>query len=267
MKNFSKISIWFVGSVIWSALFVSLAAYSAQKAVETDTEIEDKLNRHFSDKWGATINVSLNTDSSDQDKDEWTIENPIEKIEIETINGDVEIVTVPDKKNIRIIAMGKLNKKKAPRLLAVLENSNELSVTQPDQGAVKSLQIKIEIPDSYSGLLIINTESGDVSAHNFKPGKINLNSISGDISFADISSKEIQLKSVSGDINLDNVLAQELETFTTSGDVSIGFPGLQNDIKFDIQTVSGDIENLNNSAGQGLRKYKVNTVSGDVEVR
>ncbi|MFN9067802.1 MAG: DUF4097 family beta strand repeat-containing protein, partial [Bdellovibrionales bacterium] len=257
--------------VIWSALFISLAAYSAQKAVEADPEIEEKLSQHFSEKWGTTINVSLDADSSDQNsdqkKDEWIIKNSITNIQIETINGDIEIVTVPDKNNIQISARGKLNKKKAPRLLEVLESEKELSITQPDQSAVKSLQLKIEIPESYSGELIVNTVTGDFSANNFKPENIKLNSISGDISFVDITSNQVQLKSVSGDINLDNVLAKELESITTSGDVSIHFPGLQNDIKFDIQTVSGDIDNQNKSAGQGIRRYKVNTVSGDVEIR
>jgi DUF4097 and DUF4098 domain-containing protein YvlB len=75
------------------------------------------------------------------------------------------------------------------------------------------------------------------------------------------------MKTVSGDVNLDNVLAQDLEALTTSGDVSIHFPGLQEDIKFDIQTVSGDVQNQNNSMAKGRRIYKVNTVSGDVQIR
>lgn len=267
MKNFSKISIWFFASVIWSALFIGLTAFSAQKAIEKDAEIEEKLSQHFSEKWGTHVNVSFSADSTDQDQQEWIIENPTEKIGIETINGDIEIVTVPDKKSIRLVAKGKLNKKKAPRLLEVVETDKRISITQPNQGGVKSLHLKIEIPESYSGSLSVDTVSGNVSANNFKPSQLSLNSISGDISFVDLNSKEIQLRSVSGDINLDNVLAQELKTNTTSGDVSISFPALQNDIKFDIQTVSGNVDNQNNSLAQGVRKYKVNTVSGDVKIR
>jgi DUF4097 and DUF4098 domain-containing protein YvlB len=267
MKNFSKISMWFGGSVVWSILFISLASYSAQKALETDANIEEKLSRHFSDKWGATINVSFDSDSSNQDQDEWTIKNSIQKINIETINGDIEIVTVPGAESVKVKASGKFNKNKAPRLLEVTDSEDRLLILQPDKGAVSSLQIKIEIPESYSGQLNLSTVSGDISANNFKPQSLILKSVSGNISFADLNSPDIQLKTVSGDVNLDNVLAQKLEAITTSGDVSIHFPGLQDDIKFDIQTVSGDINNLNNSTGKASRQYRVNTVSGDVEIR
>jgi hypothetical protein len=131
VKNFSKISMWFGGSVIWSLLFISLAAYSAQKAIETDAEIEEKLSRHFSDKWGATINVSFDSDSSSKDQDEWTFNKTVQKINIETVNGDIEIVTVPSQETVKVKASGKLNKNKAPRLLEVSDSGDLLSILQP----------------------------------------------------------------------------------------------------------------------------------------
>lgn len=266
MKNVSKLSVWFGVSIVWSILFISLASYSAQKAIQADPEIENKLGQHLSEKLGKNVNISFSSDFSHEEKKEWIIKAANQKLNIESITGDIEISTVPSIDSIKIIATGQLDKKKSKELLNITESNDFISIKQPDNGATQNLTIKIEVPISHNSEFEIGSVSGDVSINSFKLQKVLIKTISGDISIADLESKSVTMKTVSGDVALDNVLATELEAKTTSGDVLIELPISQNDINFDIKTVSGSVNN-NMTVDKFTREYRVSTISGDVEVR
>jgi DUF4097 and DUF4098 domain-containing protein YvlB len=151
--------------------------------------------------------------------------------------------------------------------------------------------------------LMIRTQSGDVTVHEFLTSIAKIDSVSGDISLekVTVSDSGATLKSVSGDIQAKLLEAPVLMSSTVSGDVVLAFVGpyvgqlnattisgdvlvtlsRESDVHVEMATQTGTLEPkialtdqvvngsrfIAGSLGTGLGKVLLQTVSGDVTVK
>ncbi|MGG7325431.1 DUF4097 family beta strand repeat-containing protein [Clostridium baratii] len=150
--------------------------------------------------------------------------------------------------------------------------------------------IEISIPNKFNGNIIIDTVSGNINLDGINASNLTVKSTSSDVILRDsnisdkldITStsgtislysqtkfKNAKFKTVSGDINTDlsnNI--NSLDITSTSGDVILSDVNTMNNVKFDLNTTSGDINhnNINLEKGTENSKVKVTTISGDIDL-
>lgn len=111
----------------------------------------------------------------------------------------------------------------------------------------------------------LSSVSGSISVRNAElTGVLTLNTTSGDIDLDDISAAGIETDTTSGDLELDEVDTQSLTFTSTSGDIS-GELLHADEFGGTVTTVSGDISGIR-SGSEGTRTFKIETVSGDIDL-
>jgi len=109
----------------------------------------------------------------------------------------------------------------------------------------------------------INTVSGDISLNTCDvSGSIEVTTTSGEINLKDISTAVAVISTVSGEVTLTNFESDITDIDTTSGDVTGTLIGSYN---INTDTVSGDINITCDNLSDG-NKFNVSTVSGDIEL-
>lgn len=262
MSTFSKV---FLGSFISSVVFLSLAAFAGGKALEADPQLPEKISAKFSDnvavKVGGFSTGMPHSKKTVSTEDSWVLSVPSEKLSLKLISADVAIKS-SSVKEIKIYAVGKLDKNKADRLLEVESNANELLIAEPKDGAVEDLEIKIEIPVDFNKRLNFASVSGDLTSENLSLDIFNLSTVSGDIALSQMKSNEFKVEMVSGDLKAMSSSFKKIEGASVSGDLEISNLEKAN---IDISTVSGDVK-LHLSAGNSVQ-YKLKSMSGEIENR
>jgi len=140
---------------------------------------------------------------------------------------------------------------------------------------------EVYLPKNYSGNLVVETISGEISLNNFVlnlkameiksvSGDIRLNSkftanetnvktVSGEIIINQINSDKVALETTSGDIEIDSIISNNLNISTVSGEVTLD--SISNMVK--INTTSGDVTVKNLTITDDS---KISTISGEIEI-
>lgn len=147
--------------------------------------------------------------------------------------------------------------------VTVTSVSGNISCSAVATGLVKMNSTSGEISDlNIDGISAnIDTVSGNIGMTSCDvTGSIEINTTSGDINLTDISTSSASINVVSGDITLNNFESGLTDIDSTSGDVTGSLTG---SYKISTDTVSGDINVTCNNNTDGA-PFNVDTVSGDI---
>nr|WP_295902563.1 DUF4097 family beta strand repeat-containing protein [uncultured Bdellovibrio sp.] len=283
MNLFTK---FFIAFSVWTVGFLSLATYAGGKAFATDPDLVSKLESKYNVSirmGGMSKGYSVGPAEYGETKDAWTFAPPAKKVVFKSFSGNISIKKSADSE-IKISATGKLDKKMAPRLLEVETTGNELKIKEPEDNAVKDLEVHIEVPASFNKDLEVLTVSGNVTLENLNLQEAELKTVSGEMTLNQIVAQELDIKTVSGDFKAEAASITKFEGKTVSGDLemsngipaNIDFTSVSGDVKmkiakndkthFSLKSVSGDINNSHGSAKDGNYNVKVSTTSGNIEI-
>jgi hypothetical protein len=255
----------FFSSVVWTAACLGLAAYAANKASQQDPEILSKV----AEKVQATSNMKISFHgSNDQDftpaEDTWTFPSPTEKIDLSSINRDVEIFSTKAGSPLLVSAKG-FRHKSQPKLLETVATKTVVSLVQPDNDSTRKLKIRVSIPEDFKGKLSIKTVSGDTELKALSLNSLEVNSVSGTVGIEKSALKEATLKTVSGDVHLENKIRGRLNLESVSGDYSLRLADAGK-TNFQLESLSGTIKNSWTPDPKGETTVRVKTASGDIEI-
>lgn len=283
MRTYSLFTRFFVAVVFTTITSLAVAGFSAKKAYDADPQIvaklEEKYNVHISIA-GLTVG---NRSPKVPMQDEWQIQLPKKKLVIKSFGGDIAMKTSNDSK-IKITATGHLDKSSSDRLLQVLETSDEVTISEPED-AVKNLEVRIEIPTSFSKELEVVSVSGDVTMENLtlanssvktvsgevtlnqiNAPELSVNTISGDTKIHNSSLKSVSGKSISGEIEIDNKESADTHIKSISGDIKLKMPKTK-PFQFNLKTISGDIKNEHAVDTASKLTVEISTTSGDITIQ
>ncbi|WP_413612700.1 DUF4097 family beta strand repeat-containing protein [Bdellovibrio sp. HCB-110] len=283
MSLFTK---FFIAFAVWTVGFLGLAAYAGEKAFQNDpqliSKIEDKFNVSIR-MGGMSKGYGVGPAAHDKTQDTWNFAPPAKKVTFKSFSGNFSIKKSAGNE-IKISATGKLDKNVAPRLLETEVNNDELTVREPENNAVKDLEVQIEIPASFTSTVDVLTVSGDVTAENLNVQDLDLKTVSGEMTLNQVTAKNLAVKTVSGDFKAEASSITRLEGKSVSGDLeitnttpsNIDFTSVSGDVKmklakadkthFSLKSVSGDIHNRHGSDKGGEFKVTISTTSGDIEI-
>jgi DUF4097 and DUF4098 domain-containing protein YvlB len=287
MKSINLFSRIFIASLIWTFGFITLAGFATKMAVQTDPNIYKKIAEKFQfDVNGHSVH--FNTSSGylqdfTESNEQWAFDLPPQNIQLRATNGNFSIKSTLNNK-IAIFATGKLDKTKSPQLLKIDVSGDNLSVQQPDDDAVENLEIRMEIPVSFKNDLTVTSINGDQSVENLKVSSLTLETLSGDINLQQTSGDSLNTKtisgnivardssfnrlsghSVSGDFEIQNDKPVKMELTTISGDVQL-YLNKTHPYNFNLETVSGEIQNSLENKKTGSPKIEVSTTSGNIKI-
>ena len=286
MKSLNLFTRIFTVVVFLTLGSLSLAGYSAKKAYESDPELLSKLeksfNIHISN--GSFIMSGMPWDDSNRaiNQDSWRMPLTDKQVTIKTRSGRVSIKTTSSK-DISISATGSLDKTRAPRLLEIESVNAELAINEPQNG-VDNLEVRIEIPNSFTqdisvlsltgdvtvenlsaNIINVTTTSGEIIMNAIKADAVNLASISGDTEVREASITTLNGKSVSGEIKIDSRSTAMAKLKSISGDIRLKLP-VNDSYKFTLKTTSGDIKNIHVDRQESVANIQISTVSGDIDI-
>lgn len=207
------------------------------------------------------------------------------KIDIETINSDIEITGAEGEE--LIAEFGNLRKNSAEEVFDITFSEGVFSVRQKVKklsvfSGNEEFSVSIKIPRNcktegevqtisgdvtVSGANIINgtirTKSGDIGISDMSGGNLEIATISGDTVVSNYKGS-FTLSSISGDMSMSKALINMLNLKSVSGDISVSADfDLSNDCT--LNTVSGDIAFDFLSCGtEG--SFLIKTVSGDIDL-
>lgn len=283
MNLFSK---FFIAFALWTVGFLSLATYAGGKAYESDPQLLSKLENKYNVSiriGGMSKGYSVGPAAYEPTQDSWNFTPPAKKVMFKSLSGNFSIKKSAGSE-IKISATGKLDKKVSPRLLETENNGNELIVREPEDNAVKDLQVQIEVPESFKNTLEVLTVSGDVVMENLNLREIESKTVSGKMILSHVTAKDLEVKTVSGDIKAEECSVAKLEGKSVSGNLevsnaapsSIDFTSVSGDVKmklakadkthFSLKSISGDINNRHGSDKNGDFKINISTTSGNIEI-
>lgn len=282
MKSLNLFSRLFTTVVLITMVSLVLSFYAGRKAYDADpalwSKIEDKLHISFH-SGGSFVGFNLEGEST---KDSWRLPLTQKMIHIKSFNGRIAIKPTASNE-IAISASGKLDTDESPKLLEVNSTDDELTLTEPKE-AVRNLEIHIEIPNSYSQGLRIDTVSGDISLENLSLDGLILGTVSGGIVFDSIKAESLTINSISGDTQIRNSSITKLNGSSASGRIAIENQGgattrLQSSsgdidlqlpkseqFHFQLNTISGDIKNNHIDESKAMATIEVSTTSGDIDI-
>ncbi|MBM3713223.1 MAG: DUF4097 domain-containing protein [Actinobacteria bacterium] len=229
----------------------------------------------------------------------------VNKVVIKTVDTDISIIPVVDKKisadfygNARTNLTGSLPDLKTDFNNGVLtiEVSYPVTVTL---GLINlsRLNLDIYIPDNFSKEIACSSVSGDLETRRFMLESFTFNSTSGNVNVIELVSESTKIETTSGKVFLKDAegltsistvsggveidlrsLKKDLNVKTVSGDVDIKIPE-ESEFIFSLGSVSGNIKNefrskitfadgknLEGSVGEGMDHVKVKTISGDINL-
>ena len=222
-----------------------------------------------------------NLTSQDIQTKTFEIKESFSKIEINSIDCDVEIMPVSDGR-CKVVYKG------MEKMLDTVEvKDDKLFIKQVDRrkwyeyisfGWIDENAITVYLPEEEYQSLLLKTVSGDISVSNdFTFYCAETMSTSGDVSFLANVEDNLRIKSTSGKIRVKNIADGKVEVITTSGDVFMteGTPyqlkikTTSGDVKISsvisedaamIESMSGDIRMERSDAGS----FHMKTTSGDI---
>lgn len=270
-KLFLVFSIWTVG-------FLSLAVFASNRVLQNDPELISKIQ----EKYNITISKNGVTNGV-QTQDSWTFAVPAKKVIVKSFSGNISIKKSSGHE-IKITAIGRLDKGANSRLLETDHSSDELIIREPDNDVVSNLEVQIELPAAFENSLEVLSVSGDINLKDVNIHEIDLGSVSGDIDLNKVTSKNFVVKTVSGDVKAESSSMAKLVGKTVSGDFEISsatplnsdLVSVSGDIRmkfsktdktqFSLQSVNGDIRNGHQDTKGAEYTVNISTTSGDIEV-
>ncbi|MBM3707979.1 MAG: DUF4097 domain-containing protein [Actinobacteria bacterium] len=229
----------------------------------------------------------------------------VNKLVIKTIDTDISIIPVVDKKisadfygNARTNLTGFLPDLKTEFNNGVLtiEVSYPVTVTL---GLINlsRLNLDIYVPDNFSREIACSSVSGDLETRRLELESFTFKSTSGNVNVNELVSENIKIETTSGKVFI-NDLEGSSSISTISGGVEADFKSLKKDLN--VRTVSGDVDikiseekgflfslgsisgniknefrskitfaddkNLEGSVGEGVSQVIVKTISGDINL-
>jgi DUF4097 and DUF4098 domain-containing protein YvlB len=286
MKSLNLISKLFIAAIIWTFGFISLAIFSGNKAYSSDpeilTKIENKYDVHVDRHGVYKVFATYNSDDWKKTKGLWNFPNTKNKLIFKSYNADIKIVQSKTKEVI-ISAEGSLNEGQSKKLLETEMSDDELTVSEIKH-ATSNLSILIEVPADFRQNISVSSASGSISIEGLNLALLDLKTISGDISLKDMNIKtletktvsgeitadtseisEILGKSVSGDIKISNKIATDVSLKTISGNINLTLTQSDN-YRFNLKSVSGNIENKKSDNKNGTKNVEISTTSGDITI-
>lgn len=250
---------------------------------------------------GSVLTYTASNQSIDMNESQTINYENIDAIEIETISTDVEIIASNDQQDARIELKGRTNDTNPP-VLSVKEQGSKLIIDLQSEKkdiqwfqlspnfAPDTLALKVYVPEKllnsitvggvsadlyldniHAETMTFKSTSGDIDAYNLQFENAYIQTVSGDVGIDELVGK-IAIKTTSGDISLAMMsLSYPIQIDSTSGDVELVTENELTDVKFKIQSVSGDINILdeyNGSTviGNGTTLAEIETTSGDISV-
>lgn len=217
------------------------------------------------------------------------IDNPLSEIQIDWIDGTVELTGVEGLKEIKIEEEGSADRKKGDQVHSYYHNGI-LEIRYQESGfhlfkmRDTNKHLKVQVPaELAANIQEINGDfvSTDVTARDLQTDVFEADTVSGQIAFYGMIRKEIDIDSVSGDTVLNLADAPEsVSADSVSGDFILTLPR-SSSFEVELDTVSGDIEcelPITSSkeedgdyeyirCGDGKNSFDFDTVSGDVEIK
>lgn len=256
-------------TLVWTVACLGFAAYAANRAWTQDPEImkkiESKMGVHFSQ---SHIGFNFNMDDEGQfgqTSDTWKMPVPKEIIDIKAISTDFEISST-EGNEILIQADGMMDKEKTPRLLEVEMKGDELFIHEPEHNAVKGVKVKVRIPRSYGRSLEFKAVSGNIQITGLSFKSVDVKTVSGDLDVDGAVIDKVDVKTVSGEVSLSLTKNADIEVVSISGDVKLTLKEAY-DTRFELKSVSGDVENSHGSHKSGKYTVSVKTTSGDIDIQ
>jgi DUF4097 and DUF4098 domain-containing protein YvlB len=255
----------FFSSVIWTALCMGLAAYAANKAVQQDPDIVEKVVSRVE----STSNVHVTVGGAHRRdfvpaEDSWTFATPTDEIDLIAVNGDVEVIPAKAGTSLIVTAKGRRHKN-LTKLLVTTATQKTVSLEQPNDDTTRDLKIRVQLPADFKGRLSIKTVSGDMDMNELAVNDLNLQSVSGDVQIKNSEAKNIRQSTVSGDIDIENKVVADLDLESVSGDFTLRLPK-STKAKFNVRTLSGEITNAFASEDKAEKVVKISSTSGDIKI-
>jgi DUF4097 and DUF4098 domain-containing protein YvlB len=240
----------FLSAFALSALFFSISFYSFEKEMQQDPEVVDKIHAVITKKFDLD-NVHFSFSKSIATKyvktnDSWKLDLPAEKILVNAIAGDVEILAGKEDKLI-VKVSGQLAENSENKLLDIQADKTTLKIKEWTNDTTREIRIKVYLPKNYRQSLEVQTVSGDIDIQKNYLHQIKVESVSGDVDIAGNSVSEIKIETVSGDSN-------------------IAFARQHDPFQFKIKSLSGEISNSVKADEHGNKMVSVETVSGNVKI-
>jgi|GEM_PF-1747186 len=230
----------------------------------------------------------------------------ITRININTVNTDINIIPVDDK-NIEVDFYGNITTSlsgKTPQLNAYKEGGVlNVYIDYPSAVAfdfinAATLKLDIYIPQEFSGDISAETISGSFKTGKFDLENFEFKSISGSLEASSLSASKIKINSTSGKVVLSDVeggidisnisgnvelilrsIISDLSIKTISGRVAVSLPG-KSGFNFEFGSISGSIKNefgaqieftdgrnIKGKVGNGVNKLTINTTSGEIKIK
>jgi lia operon protein LiaG len=230
----------------------------------------------------------------------------ITRININTVNTDINIIPVDDK-NIEVDFYGNITTSlsgKTPQLNAYKEGGAlNVYIDYPSAVAfdfinAATLKLDIYIPKEFSGDISAETISGSFKTGTFDLENFEFKSLSGSLEASSLSASKIKVSSTSGKVVLSDVeggidisnisgnveltlrsIISDLNIKTISGRVAVSLPA-KSGFNFELGSISGSIKNefgaqikfadgrnMEGTVGTGINKLTINTTSGEIKIK
>lgn len=283
MRTYNLFTRFFVAIVFTTITSLAVAGFSVKKAYEADPEIVAKLEQKYNVHVSIAGITAGNRSPKVSTHDEWQTNLPKKKLIIKSFSGDIAMKSTNETK-IKIVATGRLDKSASERLLHVSELPDEVIISEPED-AVKDLEVRLEIPVSFTKELEIVSVSGDVTMENLTLSTSSVKTVSGGVTLNQINSPELTVstisgdtkihnsalksvsgKSISGEIEIDNKESAETKIKSISGDIKLKMPKTT-PFQFNIKTISGDIKNDHSKDDNSKLTVEISTTSGDITIQ
>jgi len=167
-------------------------------------------------------------------------------IVIDTVNTDVNVIPVVDKK-VEVDFYGNTTTNliaDKPELMTDLKNGVlTISITYPKTitlGLINlaDLYLDVYVPDNFSKDIKVSTVSGNLDIEKLSIENFNFKSISGNLKADSLSAKNWVIETSSGKVNLNDPEG-EIHADTISGDINTILKSFNNDLS--VKTVSGEV--------------------------
>jgi len=170
----------------------------------------------------------------------------VNRIVIDTVNTDVNVIPVVDKK-VEVDFYGNTTTNliaDKPELMTDLKNGVlTISITYPKTitlGLINlaDLYLDVYVPDNFSKDIKVSTVSGNLDIEKLSIENFNFKSISGNLKADSLSAKNWVIETSSGKVNLNDPEG-EIHADTISGDINTILKSFNNDLS--VKTVSGEV--------------------------
>lgn len=197
----------------------------------------------------------------------------IDSVQINSVSTDVEIIATKEQKNASIQLVGKTKEINIPELSVKAEGTKlvidlkegntknkwlELSPTF----APSTLVLKVYVPEKILNNIAYNSVSADLYLENMHANTIAFSNTSGDFDGRNLQFESATIQTVSGDVEIDELIGMIMIT-SESGDITMTMTDLIYPMQ--INSTSGDVEIVTENAPTDV-EFKINSVSGNLNI-